>query len=214
MSLAAVPVFAVQDDAHFVGQVQVNGDPVLRGLQTVGGFARFGDAPIFEPDAVWTCLCTCQAGARAGVAFEGMELVCLEVAQGEVGKVQTFAVGRAIVGTVKGDLHDIGKKSCCHDAGRRRLQGCGFGCGYPREKFVAALHEGADILGLSALLTTTMPSMENTIKAVEAAGLRNHVKIIIGGAPVTAEYAHQIGADGFAPDAGQAVTVAKSLIGK
>jgi 5-methyltetrahydrofolate--homocysteine methyltransferase len=123
-------------------------------------------------------------------------------------------VGKAIVGTVKGDLHDIGKNLV-----GMMLEGAGFkvvdlGVDVPAEKFVAALQEGADILGLSALLTTTMPSMENTIKAIEAAGLRSHVKIIIGGAPVTAEYARQIGADGFAPDAGQAVTVAKSLIGK
>jgi 5-methyltetrahydrofolate--homocysteine methyltransferase len=123
-------------------------------------------------------------------------------------------VGKAIVGTVKGDLHDIGKNLVA-----MMLEGAGFkvvdlGVDVPAEKFVSALQEGANILGLSALLTTTMPSMENTITAIEAAGLRNQVKIIIGGAPVTAEYAHQIGADGFAPDAGQAVTVAKSLIGK
>ncbi len=123
-------------------------------------------------------------------------------------------VGKAVVGTVKGDLHDIGKNLVA-----MMLEGAGFkvvdlGVDVPAEKFVVALQEGADILGLSALLTTTMPSMENTIKAIEAAGLRSHVKIIIGGAPVTAEYARQIGADGFASDAGQAVTVAKSLIGK
>jgi 5-methyltetrahydrofolate--homocysteine methyltransferase len=123
-------------------------------------------------------------------------------------------VGKAIVGTVKGDLHDIGKNLVA-----MMLEGAGFkvvdlGVDVPVEKFVSALQEGADILGLSALLTTTMPSMENTIKAIEAAGLRNRIKIIIGGAPVTAEYARQISADGFASDAGQAVTVAKSLIGK
>jgi 5-methyltetrahydrofolate--homocysteine methyltransferase len=123
-------------------------------------------------------------------------------------------VGKAIVGTVKGDLHDIGKKLVA-----MMLEGAGFkvmdlGVDVPAEKFVAALQEGADIVGLSALLTTTMPSMEHTIKAIEAAGLRNRVKIIISGAPVTAEYARQIGADGFASDAGHAVTVAKSLIAK
>jgi len=71
---------------------------------------------------------------------------------------------------------------------------------------------GVDIIGLSALLTTTMPSMEQTISALKDAGLRDQVKVIVGGAPVTAEYAHQIGADGFAPDASQAVTVTKALL--
>ena len=77
---------------------------------------------------------------------------------------------------------------------------------------LAAVQEGVDIVGLSALLTTTMPSMENTIKAIQNAGLRDHVKVIIGGAPVTAEYAQKIGADGYAPDASQAMTLAKSLM--
>ena len=80
------------------------------------------------------------------------------------------------------------------------------------EQFIEAIKDDVDILGLSALLTTTMPSMESTIRAVEAAGLREQVKIMIGGAPVTAEYAQKIGADGFAPDASQAVTLAKTLI--
>jgi len=138
----------------------------------------------------------------------------LEILKPLLAQAGVEPVGKAIVGTVKGDLHDIGKNLVS-----MMLEGAGFkvvdlGVDVPAEKFVAALQDGADILGLSALLTTTMPSMENTIKAIEAAGLRNRVKIIIGGAPVTAEYAHQIGADGFAPDAGQAVTVAKSLIGK
>jgi 5-methyltetrahydrofolate--homocysteine methyltransferase len=122
-------------------------------------------------------------------------------------------VGKAVVGTVKGDLHDIGKNLIT-----MMLEGAGFtvtdlGVDVPPEKFVEALQEDVDILGLSALLTTTMPSMEKTIKAIEAAGLRSRVKIIIGGAPVTADYARQIGADGFASDAGQAATLAKSLLG-
>ena len=122
-------------------------------------------------------------------------------------------VGKAVVGTVKGDLHDIGKNLII-----MMLEGAGFkvvdlGVDVSPEKFVAALEDDVDILGLSALLTTTMPSMENTIKAIETAGLRKRIKIIVGGAPVTADYARQIGADGFASDAGQAVTLAKSLIG-
>lgn len=138
----------------------------------------------------------------------------LEILKPLLAQAGVEPVGKAVVGTVKGDLHDIGKNLV-----GMMLEGAGFkvvdlGVDVPAEKFVAALQDGANILGLSALLTTTMPSMENTIKAVEEAGLRSQVKIIIGGAPVTAEYARQIGADGFAPDAGQAVVVAKSLIGK
>jgi 5-methyltetrahydrofolate--homocysteine methyltransferase len=120
--------------------------------------------------------------------------------------------GKIAIGTVKGDLHDIGKNLVS-----MMLEGAGFeildlGTDVTPDQFVAAVQGGTNIIGLSALLTTTMPSMETTIKAIEAAGLRDQVKVIIGGAPVTAEYARQIGADGFAPDASQAVTLVKSLI--
>lgn len=123
-------------------------------------------------------------------------------------------VGKVVIGTVKGDLHDIGKNLVS-----MMLEGAGFqiqdlGVDVAPEKFVEAIRNDVDILGLSALLTTTMPSMEATIRAVEDAGLRDHVKIMVGGAPLTAGYAQRIGADGFAPDAGQAVTVAKSLLGQ
>jgi 5-methyltetrahydrofolate--homocysteine methyltransferase len=119
--------------------------------------------------------------------------------------------GKVAVGTVKGDLHDIGKNLVA-----MMLEGAGFeivdlGTDVTPEQFVEAVQDGVDIVGLSALLTTTMPSMEGTIKAIADAGLRDRVKIMIGGAPVTAEYARQIGADGFAPDASQAVTLAKTL---
>lgn len=80
------------------------------------------------------------------------------------------------------------------------------------EQFVEAVQNGGDIVGLSALLTTTMPSMEATIKALDVAGLREQVKIIVGGAPVTPDYAQQVGADGYAADASRAVTLAKSLV--
>ena len=121
-------------------------------------------------------------------------------------------VGTVAVGTVKGDLHDIGKNLVA-----MMLEGAGFeindlGTDVTPDQFVAAVQQGADIVGLSALLTTTMPSMEATIQAIETAGLRNKVKIIIGGAPVTAEYARKIGADGYAADASQAVNLAKSLM--
>ena len=121
--------------------------------------------------------------------------------------------GKVVIGTIKGDLHDIGKNLVA-----MMLEGAGFeifdlGTDVTPEQFVAAIQDGVDIVGLSALLTTTMPGMESTIQAIKNAGLRNRVKVIVGGAPVTAEYAHQIGADGFAPDASQAVTLAKDLMG-
>jgi 5-methyltetrahydrofolate--homocysteine methyltransferase len=121
--------------------------------------------------------------------------------------------GKVAVGTVKGDLHDIGKNLV-----GMMLEGAGYditdlGTDVAPEIFVTAIQDkGIDIVALSALLTTTMPSMKATIDAIEAAGLRNDVKIIVGGAPVTHEYAEQIGADGFAADASGAVTVADSLL--
>ncbi len=123
------------------------------------------------------------------------------------------AAGKVVIGTVKGDLHDIGKNLV-----KLMLEGAGFeirdlGIDVAVEDFIAALQsEPADILALSALLTTTLPSMKQTIDAVQAAGLRDKVKIIIGGAPVTEEYARKIGADAYSPDASRAVTVAEGLM--
>lgn len=122
--------------------------------------------------------------------------------------------GKVAVGTVKGDLHDIGKNLVA-----MMLEGAGFaivdlGTDVAPEKFVASIQEdGVDVVALSALLTTTMPSMKATIEAISAAGLRENIKVIVGGAPVTQEYAEKIGADGFAPDASGAVTVTESLLG-
>jgi 5-methyltetrahydrofolate--homocysteine methyltransferase len=121
-------------------------------------------------------------------------------------------IGTVVLGTVKGDLHDIGKNLVA-----MMLEGAGFniidlGTDVPPSAFVEAVEDGVDVLGLSALLTTTMASMEATVKAVSEAGLNGRVKIMVGGAPVTAEYAREIGADGYAADASQAVTVAKALI--
>ncbi|MBU13293.1 MAG: cobalamin-binding protein [Nitrosopumilales archaeon] len=121
-------------------------------------------------------------------------------------------IGKVVLGTVEGDMHDIGKNLVA-----MMLEGAGFqivdlGTDVNAAQFIDAVKEGVDILGLSALLTTTLPSMESTIRAIEAAGLRENVKIIVGGAPVTADYAHQIGADGYAKDASRAVKIAKSFI--
>lgn len=122
--------------------------------------------------------------------------------------------GKVVVGTVKGDLHDIGKNLVA-----MMLEGAGFeiqdlGTDVSPDEFVAALkEESVDLVGLSALLTTTMPMMKSTIRAITEAGLREQVKIIVGGAPVTPSYAEEIGADGYAPDASRAVSLAKQLIG-
>jgi len=121
--------------------------------------------------------------------------------------------GKVVIGTVRGDLHDIGKNLVA-----LMLEGAGFeivdlGTDVPAEDFVEAVkNEKPDIVALSALLTTTMPSMELTIEYLIQAGLRDQVKVLIGGAPVTEEYSQQIGADAYAPDASRAVNVANSLV--
>ena len=122
-------------------------------------------------------------------------------------------IGTVAIGTVKGDLHDIGKNLV-----KMMLEGAGFevidlGVDVTTDKFVEAVKEHKpNIIGMSALLTTTMINMAEVIKALEAAGLRDKVKIIIGGAPITQNYADQIGADGYSPDAASAVDNAKSFI--
>jgi len=124
------------------------------------------------------------------------------------------SAGKVVVGTVKGDLHDIGKNLVA-----MMLEGAGFevkdlGADVSPDKFVAAVKEHRpDLVGLSALLTTTMPNMQVTIEALKEAGVRDRVKVMIGGAPVTEAYARQIGADGYSPDASRAATLAKSLMG-
>ena len=123
-------------------------------------------------------------------------------------------VGRVAIGTVKGDLHDIGKNIVA-----AMLEGGGFeiidlGVDVPAEKFVAAVKERrANIVALSALLTTTMPSMKSTIESLQVAGERQKVKVMIGGAPVTQKYADEIGADGYSDNAGAAVALARKLVG-
>ena len=120
---------------------------------------------------------------------------------------------KAVIGTVQGDLHDIGKNLVAMMWKGANIGVIDLGTNVPADKFVAAAKEhGAQIIGLSALLTTTMPAMKDTVSALRAAGL-NGVKVLIGGAPVTAEFAKEIGADGFAPDAASAVDVAMQLVG-
>ena len=121
--------------------------------------------------------------------------------------------GKVVIGTVKGDLHDIGKNLVA-----LMLEGAGYeiidlGVDVPAEQFVeAAKNVKPDVVAMSALLTTTMPSMKTTLDALTAAGLRNNTMVIVGGAPVTEAYARQIEADGFAPDASRAVNMVHSLL--
>ena len=122
-------------------------------------------------------------------------------------------IGKVVMGTVKGDLHDIGKNLV-----RMMLEGAGFevidlGVDVSEEKFVEAVkaHQ-PNIVGMSALLTTTMVNMPEVIKALEAAGLRDKVRVMVGGAPITQNYADQIGADGYSPDAASAADKAKAFL--
>jgi len=121
--------------------------------------------------------------------------------------------GKVLLGTVKGDLHDIGKNLVM-----MMFEGAGFkvvdlGTDVSPEKFVNAVKfENPDIVGMSALLTTTMPSIKKTLEALKEAGLRNKVKVLVGGAPITQEYANEVGADGYASDAPSAVDIAKKLL--
>lgn len=123
-------------------------------------------------------------------------------------------VGTVVLGTVRGDLHDIGKNLVA-----MMLEGAGFeiidlGVDVSSEKFIeTAKEKKADVVGLSALLTTTMPSMKDVVKAVGDSGLKDKVKVMIGGAPLTQSYADEIGADGYAPDAASAVDEVKQLLG-
>ncbi|MBI5959810.1 MAG: corrinoid protein [Chloroflexi bacterium] len=123
-------------------------------------------------------------------------------------------MGKVVIGTVKGDLHDIGKSLVA-----MMLEGAGFevvdlGTDVTAEKFIEVLKQGATVLAMSALLTTTMPQMKVTIEAIKQAGLREQTHVMIGGAPVTQAYADEIGADGYAPDASAAVRKAQELLGK
>jgi 5-methyltetrahydrofolate--homocysteine methyltransferase len=163
-------------------------------MDTVGG--RFQRNEIFVPEML--------IAARAMKAGTGI----LEPALVAAGIRPEH---RAVIGTVEGDLHDIGKNLVA-----MMWKGAGFevidlGVNVPAARFVEAAREhDAALVGLSALLTTTMPGMRGVVEAVRAAGLR--AKVVIGGAPVTPEFAAQIGADGYAPDAGSAVDVARGLV--
>ena len=168
---------------------------LIAGMDEVGRDFKAGD--LFVPEVL--------IAARAMHA--GMNILRPLLAESDVP-----TAGKYVIGTAQGDLHDIGKNLV-----KMMLEGAGFqtidlGTDVKPEEFVAAVREHQpQLLGMSALLTTTMPGMKATIEALEEAGLRDAVKIMVGGAPVTAAFAEQIGADAYAPDAASAVDVARSL---
>ena len=121
--------------------------------------------------------------------------------------------GKVVIGTVKGDLHDIGKNLVAMMLESAGLEVYNLGVDIAPDKFVEGIKaKGANILALSALLTTTMPMMKETVSALVKAGIRDRVKVLVGGAPVSQAYADLIGADGYAPDAGSAAKLAKSFL--
>ena len=180
------------DEGISPGELLENG--LIAGMSVVG--ERFKKNEIYVPEVL--------IAARAMHA--GMDVLKPLLSESGVESKGTFAIG-----TVKGDLHDIGKNLVM-----MMMEGAGYkvmdlGVDVTPEKFVQAVKDGAQIIGMSALLTTTMPSMKTSIDALKAAGVRDKVKVMVGGAPLTREYADQIGADGYAQDAATAVDVAKQL---
>ena len=182
-------------DAHLDPQLILN-EGLVAAMSKVGQL--FEDGEYFVPEML--------VSARA--MQEGLNLLKPHLLAGDI-----KPMGKVVAGTVKGDLHDIGKNLVC-----MMLEGAGFtiqdlGADVSPDAFVEAVRQGdVDLVAMSALLTTTMSNMKVTIQALEEAGLRDQVKVMIGGAPVTEAYAQQIGADGYAPDASRAVKLAQKLI--
>lgn len=181
--------------ADGLGAEKILNEGLIAAMDEVG--RRFEEGDFFVPEML--------IAARAMQA--GMQLLKPHLAESDV-----KSAGKVAIGTVKGDLHDIGKNLVA-----MMLEGAGFevqdlGVDVPPETFVKAAQDGAQVIGMSALLTTTMGNMPGTIEALKAAGLRDLVKVMIGGAPVTQEYADQIGADGFASDASSAARLTRQLL--
>jgi 5-methyltetrahydrofolate--homocysteine methyltransferase len=167
---------------------------LIAGMDVVGD--RFKKNEIYIPEVL--------------IAARAMKMA-MEVLEPELARAGVKPIGKIMIGTVQGDLHDIGKNLVA-----MRMKGAGFevidlGVDVSPDKFAAeAKAKGANLIGMSALLTTTMPGMEKTIKALKQAGVK--AKVMVGGAPVTQSFADRIGANGFAPDAASAVDTAKSLV--
>ena len=185
---------AALDEGVSPGDIVEEG--LIAGMSVVG--TRFKNNEFYVPEVL--------IAARA--MHTGMDMLKPLLAEGDV-----EPRGRVAIGTVKGDLHDIGKNLVA-----MMLEGGGYDVvdlevDVTPEKFVAAVNESnVNVIALSALLTTTMPSMKDTIDALSEAGVRDKVKVMIGGAPVTQNYADEIGADGYAPDAASAVDKAAELL--
>jgi 5-methyltetrahydrofolate--homocysteine methyltransferase len=169
-------------------------DGLIAGMDIVG--SRFKKNEIYIPEVL--------------IAARAMKMA-VKILEPELVKAGVEPIGKFLIGTVQGDLHDIGKNLVA-----MMLKGAGFevidlGVDVPAEKFIEqAMNANVQLVGMSTLLTTTMPRMEKTLKALKEAGIS--AKTMVGGAPVTQAYADKIGANGYAPDAASAVDVAKSLI--
>jgi 5-methyltetrahydrofolate--homocysteine methyltransferase len=138
-----------------------------------------------------------------------------EILRPLLARTGTKPVARVVLGTVKGDMHDIGKNLVAALLEGGSFEVIDLGVDVPPARFVAAVAERKpELVGLSALLTTTMPAMKTTLEALQGAGLRKRIKVMIGGAPVTESFAHAIGADGYADNAASAVDVARRLVGQ
>ena len=181
-----------------ISALEIMDDGLIAGMGVVG--IKFRENFIFVPEVL-----ACARAMKAGMAYISPILSASGVKP----------LGKVIMGTVKGDLHDIGKNLCI-----MMLRGSGFvvidlGVDTSPDEFIDAIEENqASLLGMSALLTTTMPNMEKTIEAFIDADLRDDVKIMVGGAPVTQEFADDMGADGYGKDALDCVELAKSLLGQ
>ncbi|MBP5171813.1 MAG: cobalamin-dependent protein [Bacteroidales bacterium] len=184
-------------EAGIEPQAIINGQ-MIRAMGEIG--QQFQNGKVFVPQLL-----------MAARAMKG----AMQLLQPLMAGQKLNSLGKIVIGTVKGDLHDIGKNLVAS-----MLEGCGFevvdiGIDVPKEKYVEAVKEHhADILAISALLTTTMDYIPEVIQAVEEAGLRDKVKIMVGGAPLSQEFADQVGADGYSDNANSAVALAKQLMGK
>lgn len=171
---------------------------LIKGMNVVG--QRFKAGEMYVPEVM--------VAARAMKA--GMELVRPLIVEGDIP-----TAGKVVLGTVAGDLHDIGKNLVGMMMESGGMTVVNMGVDISAEKFAGAVREHKpDVLAMSALLTTTMLAMKDTIELLKEEGLRDSVKVIVGGAPVTADFANEIGADGWAPDAASAKDLAADLAGK
>jgi 5-methyltetrahydrofolate--homocysteine methyltransferase len=167
---------------------------LIAGMDVIG--TRFKNNQVYIPEVL--------------IAARAMKMA-MQILEPELVKAGVKPIGKLVIGTVQGDLHDLGKNLVA-----MMLKGAGFdvidlGVDVTSDKFIQqAKAAGANLIGMSALLTTTMPAMEKTIQAIKKSNLST--KVMIGGAPVTQGYADKIGADGYAPDAASAVDLAKRLI--